>query len=97
MGIYTDSYMMVGIPYKDLPKEIRKKIETSEFTEENELDCISLYYDAAWEEKIIGNIIDNYVDISKLDSWVDIVKKETLRLEEILKVKPKLIATHSVC
>ena len=97
MGIYTSSYMLVGVPYRELPTEIKDKGKgLYEYIEENGLDIMSIYYDCDIEYTIIGSTVENMIDILNIDIWVKQIKEVALEIEQILKVKPKLIATHNI-
>lgn len=98
MGIDIDAKMIVGVYYDDLPKELRELDDDDlyDFIEDNELNHASLWYDAGMEGWIIGRTVNNDIPEANLDAWLLKVKEAFKEVQEILKVKPDLIATQHV-
>lgn len=96
MGIDYSGGMIVGASGGDIEVPDDYEGSLGEWTEENEMDSMSEYYDAPEESTYYGfEVPDILVEVIDGD-WLADVKSKAKKFEELTGVKATLIGTQNI-
>lgn len=96
MGIDYDGGMIVGACGDMFSEPEGYEDDFSEWVEDNDMDVMSLHYDASEEYQIIGFKVPD-VPVSEMDGdWLKDVKEKAKLFKELTGVEPKLIGTQNI-
>ena len=100
MGISTSGGMIVGECVSSVKLNIPDDYEWGEWEwcEDQELEIMSPYFDAPFEDCIVGFTINDVLvsDIKSGGSWLFDVQDKANKFKEMFNVNPRLIGTQDV-
>ena len=65
--------------------------------EDNEMDCVSTYYDCPVEHMVMGYFIENVTVDDDMNKWLNTVKAKAEKFKEITGLDAELMGLADVC
>ena len=96
MGIYYSGGMIIGEAGSkvNVPEEFEDDVY--EWLEDNDMEYMSLYYDADSDGQIFGFKVSD-IPVSDIDEeWLALIKERAEKFEELTGVPARLIGTQDI-
>ena len=94
MGIDTDGGMIIG--ERGCNIEAPEGEEFDEWTEDNKLKRMAMYYDADTDDCYYGFAIDDILVEDMTGEWLQHIHKLANKFEDLTGISPMLIGTQDV-